>query len=109
MSKTSLEDAAAFAESQLIHPPYNLTPESPFKFEQTELAAIKKLTIFFKCAVQPLDTQSPQQGNKFMRAEQYTPPVLRLVEKIPRVPNMENKTPPTLRVEPIVTQIHTPA
>ena len=69
--------------------------------EGTELDAIKENSENFKCALQPPTTQQPHQGNQFLRAEKFSPPVPRLVGDAPRVPRVENKTPPTLRVETI--------
>ena len=67
MPKTSSADVAAITASQLIHALENPTPALPFKFEETSLAVIKKLSEDFKCAVQPPETQWSQQGNQFQR------------------------------------------
>ena len=50
---TSSLDAEAIAASQLIHALENPTPSSQFKVEEPALAAIKKVSEIFKCAVQP--------------------------------------------------------
>ena len=56
--------------------------------------------------MQPPDNQQPQQGNTFMRVEQLAPRFPRVVGENPRFNRVENQTLPTLRVEPILPQIH---
>ena len=53
MPKTSLEDAAAIAESKFTHALENPTTASPFKVEEPALASIKNLSGILKFAVQP--------------------------------------------------------
>ena len=98
MPKTSSADAASISSSKLIHAIGNPTLTSKFKVEEPELSVIKKLSEFFKCAVKPPETQRPQQGNKLIRVEQFTPKVPRVVGETTQVLRLENKTSPTLRV-----------
>ena len=106
--KASTTYLASIEASKLIHSLEKSTPESPFKVDESELAAMKKLSENFKCVVQPPYTQRPQQGIQFLRVEQLTPQVTRMVGETTQVPRVENQTPPTLGVEPIAPQINVP-
>ena len=108
ITKTSSAYVAAIAELKSICALENPTLASLLKVKEPTLYAIKKLSKIFKCAVQPPDTQWPQQGIQFLRVEQLTPQVTRMVGETTQVPRVENQTPPTLEVEPIAPQIHVP-
>ena len=63
ITKTSSAYVAAIAELKSICALENPTLASLLKVKEPTLYAIKKLSKIFKCAVQPPDTQWPQQGN----------------------------------------------